>query len=254
MNYVFNYDLFSSLPAVCHLPATTLSRMTGVPYPSWRWYIKKKKLPLMTLVKICNTLRFPIAYFIIPENNEKIIVGQYQDYTVSEKDYQPVEFRHLEMGYALTSASIRTVEQASQAIGVSPQTFRRNFRSPEPPAGLFIDDYLRFCNLAKIYPGEYLVDFNHKIGLIEGFHRGQMTTLQRLESQLQQIADLSKENSRLVTFNQKLLSENKNLKAKVKQLEMRNGQVEEEGTRSIADEQAQNEADNGTSRGKIMDV
>ena len=238
--YVYNYALFNNLPTVTGYNLGYLSRLIHVPVSSIFFYRTKRDIPLVTLIKICNEMHISISRFIIPEGKEQ----EYQ--TLGEPaevqrlrgsaTFTPIEFRHLDMGAAITTSALRTIDETCTLLNISYNTFVRYFRQPNEPAALSVKEYLRICDVTSTYPGDHIVDFNGKIE-VEGAKPRELTMQERLDAKNKMILEMSASNQSLTTIINRLRGQVERLTKQNEQLKEQLAQYEIYNTPSLAAEE-----------------
>lgn len=203
--YTFNFELFYSLPRRLGIQIDKFAKVVDINENTlYRYRRVRKDIPLLSLIKLCNHLHISISYFITLEGCEEPIDSKFDADTawrlsVSESDFQPITFKHQQFGDDVTTNALQTVNEACDMLNISQGKFYNCYREPEPPMSLFTRDFLAHCDRAKLYPGNYIIDFNRKIETCDSVRPMETNLSQQLTARTKQLASVLQKNKELVT-------------------------------------------------------
>lgn len=157
----FNRLLFSRLPDVLDISGTEIARRCGLTQQVLSRYTTNEiDVSVQVLMKICNSLRMPIRFFI-SEGNHNIIPSR-EDATIPAESWKPVAWDSaaVERTFGDGEGKIYWKDVAG-AMGVSSQKPHERFllRTRFP-----ITDFLATCNSLSLPPFRFLVDNNRDSG------------------------------------------------------------------------------------------
>lgn len=195
MHYKFNSNLLKHIHEVLGLNIEDVANAIEVKKST---FCNRKNLrrdfPLSDLIKLCNKFRLPISYFFIQYDVEDVCLLE------PNSRWDKIEFSHMEFGDRLSSG--KRMQECFDAADVSLCYFYSNLRSEE--TGIWTGKYLEICNMNNIYPGDYVIDNNRKIPILEGFQPMPISLKQRLDIANKRIRELQKANFQLQTRINKL--------------------------------------------------
>lgn len=195
MRYVFNSELLKHIHEVLGLKVAEVANAIEVKKCT---FCNRKNLrrdfPLCDLIRLCNKFRLPISYFFMECGIEDV---RQLD---AKSPWDDIEFSHLEFGDRLSSG--KTMQECFDSADVSLCYFYSNLRSED--TGIWAGKYLEICNMNNIYPGDYVIDNNLQIPVLEGFHPMPLSLKQRLDIANKRIRELQRANFQLQTRNRKL--------------------------------------------------
>ena len=215
MTYRFNHQLFFALPSVLGITSAHFIEVCGIPRPTFFTYKRRGDMPLVRLIQACNSLHISISHMIEPDDGVIIIPEDqpkmFHDIVIVQPTFQPITFRHQDFGVYATTNTLRTIDQASQALNISYKTFKRNFLSDTLPEGLTINTFLHFCDLIHAFPGDYIIDFNTPIRT-QGQPQKEVPLSSKVDFLNRKVLDLAQRNKELQTTIKRLRSEIQSLK------------------------------------------
>lgn len=170
--YEFDHALFCTFLADLGIKRVTVLKATNVPPTTWDRWRQSGSIPLSYMVTLCNTLCIPISRFIksttFPPG--KVTVDMQWEADV----FTPIEYKPQLMGDYMTYGRGKSVDDACTDLGIHPSYFYQHFRN-EVVSKIPISDFLKRCNTCKMWPGNWIIDNNEPITLIEGYHVAEFT-------------------------------------------------------------------------------
>lgn len=166
--YEWDHALFCTFLADLGIPRIKVLKELNIPPTTWDRWRSTSVMPVYQLVRICNVTHIPIARFIKStyQSPGKVTI----DMQWEEDIFTPIEYKPNLMGDYLTYGRGRSVDDTCAELGIHPTYFYRHFRS-DVISRLPISDYLKKCNACKMWPGNWLIDDNEPIILLDGFQQ-----------------------------------------------------------------------------------
>lgn len=209
--YVFNAMLFRKLYRIVGTKRKNLVEVCGVHPSSFDYWMKNGDLPLAHLVRICDYTKVPISYFFLVEGDKVVIKGR-GEYVIKDEKYKPIEMRLDLVAEDLSVHAGVSTRRAIAKTGISSKTFYDWFGST-PSESLKVQAFLKVMNDNNFYPGDYVIDRNRKIVLIDGVERRSDDVEKKLAAALKRAADAERQEKVTATINRTLRDEIKTLKA-----------------------------------------
>lgn len=196
--YTFNVQLFRNINLSLQRKYKEIAASCGFPETSFKYWRHDGDIRVSKLVTICNTFKIPVSDFVCTEQEQ-------QQRTEPLKDFTPIEWRIDNLGDDLVGCN--SINETIDRLDIPLVNFYRRFRN-NGDSILTIREYLEICNKHNIYPGDYLVDFNKNIIVLQGFSP-------KHESVSEQIKKLRKRNKELENKNKVLQGRLKNKEAEL---------------------------------------
>lgn len=159
--WFFNSLLINKLSDILDLSGAEIARRCGLSQQVMNRYMNNGiVLSVQTLLKICNSIRMPIYYFVAEDNNFVLPNREYA--TIAHDLWQPVGWNHsaVERIFGDKSGQIAWRDVAT-AMGVTPQKpHDRMLLKTRLP----VDDFCRTCNNLNLSPFTFLIDRNRDVG------------------------------------------------------------------------------------------
>ena len=155
--WCFNSVLFRSLPKVLGISGTEIARRSGLPQQVLsRYTTNEVVVSVQVLMKICNSLRMPIRYFV-SENNYHVMPVR-EKATVAPDRWLPIGWDALAVEQAFGDGEGRVYwKDVADVMGVTPQKPHERFllRTRFP-----VTDFLSTCSRFNLSPFLFLIDGN----------------------------------------------------------------------------------------------
>lgn len=192
--YYFNEELFLKLHLVLECSVRELGRRIGWSDNTWHKWRRNKDLPLTVLMDVCNKLYIPAGHFILASDEKPTILMGERHY-VQQADFKKVKFLNHEFGDEVTIVQGRVVIDFCKLVGISPNTFYRNFRNSDTISiNLGVKSFLGMCNKTCTYPMDFLLSSGVEVPVLNGFKRKGNTSSETLKKRA---IDILSQNARL---------------------------------------------------------
>lgn len=199
----FNSLLFSRLSDVLDISGTEIAKRCGLTQQVFsRYTTNETVVSVQVLIRICNSLRMPIRFFISEDNNH--IIPNRETATVAADYWQPVGWDSQAVEKSFGDGEGRVYwKDVADAMGVTSQKpherFLLNTRFP-------VTHFLAVCSRFGISPFRFLIDKNDCRSGGTGM-KSEVSALRRKVADLEAaVADLTLKYDRLIADMEKLAS------------------------------------------------
>lgn len=162
ITWTFNKMLFTQLSDVLDISFAKIAERSNLKQPVLSRYVRGEiEVSVQVLIKICNSLRMPIYYFVSENGNHVIPNREYANLPLAL--WQPITWNHqaAELTFGDGEGKIYWKDVAA-VMGVSSQKPHERFllRKRFP-----IEGFLTTCTHYQISPFKFLVDPNREAGI-----------------------------------------------------------------------------------------
>lgn len=232
MTYIYDGSVLSELPSLTE--AKTLNNLIKIlsadgldvsdnTYRLWR---DQGNFPLAKLIQLCNICHLPIGYFLKPEGSEVTPA------VIPSESWQDITLRADRLIADLLFIKKMTREEitTSDEIGIKSLYDAMRKNDLEALQYLKVESFLGYVNGAGLYLGDYIIDLNMSIALLDGQQpvyydaaRPQIADLQaaldNANSQIQELAQIKNDYEQMRQENAMLSSNYDDLQTRLDTLQ-----------------------------------
>lgn len=187
MKYAFNKKLFRNLYKILGCKRRFLVEIIGTTPSTFDYWYQSCDLPFEKLMSLCNELHLSISHFFISSDDTAEL--QDKEFYTNDKVWTPITTNFRLLADDVTIYRGMTTREAIKSIGISSRTFYVYFCSDELPSGMKMSKVIKIFNKANLYPGDYIIDKNREIPLIDGFKKREVNNAQLLQAALKKASN-----------------------------------------------------------------
>lgn len=169
MTYQFNSELFKELPKILSMPVPCICDYCNILPNNYRRWQTTGKIPVMTIINLCNGMKIPSVAFInngvaeqVATRENLLMWGKYTDISFNLDRLRT----DLVDGIGLSYTQIGRFIERSTSTVISWLKPGENGETV-----LTFPDFLLICNQFKLWPMNYILDTNRPLVLLPSYRK-----------------------------------------------------------------------------------